>query len=463
MMTRRENHQLSMFTTSLEEVVPQDHFLRKLAARVNFGFVYEELAPYYCPNNGKPSIDPVVITKQLLIGFLYGINSERRLEEECKYNVAYRWFLGLSFDEKIPDHSTISQLRRRKFNDADLFKKLFAQVLRLCVEARLVSGKLLLTDSTHIKANASKTSKTTVVIEREMAEYFTRLDAYESEERERLGMPEIARKLPKTKQTEQTQSTTDTEAGWLARPSKPEGFHYLSHQTLDSENGIIIDIAVTAANISDNVPYLEQIERSIETLEEMEIHVQAVAADSAYDTAMIHKQLNERELAVYMPKKETGGNSKTEFSRDDFRYDPEKDEFTCPNGETLRFGCLQRPEYGVLREYRGTPKVCKACLLREKCLAPSQRTRAIRVNIFQNIVDKHHETDGSPEHNAALNNRQIWCEGTFANQKSKHNLKQLFRRGLKAATDHCLLSACAVNLKRLIKHSARDIECTARA
>jgi len=108
MMTRRGGVQLSMFSTSLDEVVPEGRFLRKLESAIDFAFVYEELKPYYCEDNGKYSTDPVVIVKSLLIGFLYGINSERRLEEELKYNVAYRWFLGLGFNECIPDHSTIS-------------------------------------------------------------------------------------------------------------------------------------------------------------------------------------------------------------------------------------------------------------------------------------------------------------------------------------------------------------------
>lgn len=409
-------------------------------------------SPYYSEKNGKPSIDPVIIVKQLLIGFLYNINSERRLEEECKYNVAYRWFLGLRFDESIPDHSTISQLRRRKFNDADLFKKLFARVLKLCVEAGLVSGKLLLTDSTHVKANASKSSKYTALVERETQEYFKRLDTYEAEERKRLGMPEIERNLPENKITEQTKSASDPDAGWLCRPNKPDGFHYLAHQTIDSENGIIIDVDVTAGNTPDNMPYIEQIGRSIDALSEMNIKTEAVCADASYDTALIHKDLDKYRVDVYMPKKEVADNLKTEFKKKEFTYNSEADTFTCPAGETLTFKCLQRSESGVFREYRSDTKVCKGCPNREKCLAPSQKSRKILINIFQDIVDKHHESDGSAEYINALNKRQVWCEGSFSAQKLQHNLKQMFRQGLKAAADHCLLSACALNLKRLVKH-----------
>jgi len=159
MMSERRGVQLSLYTPSLDEIVENDEFLRRLDELVDFSFIYDELRPYYCTDNGRYSTDPVVIVKSLLIAFIYGISSERRLEHELKYNALYRWFIGLSFGERVPDHSTISQLRRRKFNDADLFKKLFMRVLELCAEAGLVSGRLLVTDSTHVKANASKTRR----------------------------------------------------------------------------------------------------------------------------------------------------------------------------------------------------------------------------------------------------------------------------------------------------------------
>jgi transposase len=432
-------------------MVPMDHFLRKLDAIINFSFIYDVVRKLYCENNGRPGIDPVVLVKYLLVGFLYGIESERRIEQEIRVNMAYRWFLGLDIGDRIPDHSTISQLRRRKFNGSDLFKELFAHVLRLCVEAGLLSGKLLLTDSTHIKANATKMAKVTVEIEQNMTEYFERLDAYEAEERERLGMPEITRKSPAPKKVKQTVSVTDPESGWLSRPNKPDGFHYLTHQTLDVQNGMIIDVAVTAGNTSDNIPYLNQFNRCKELLNMMNIEVEAVCADSAYDTALIHKEMETREITIYTPKKETADNTKVDFKREDFHYNNETDEFICPNGEVLKLRCLQRSENGVFREYRADSKICKRCLDCEKCLTPSQASRKIQVNIFQDIVDKHHEADGSEEYRAALRQRQILCEGTIASQKEHHNLKRLFRRGLKAAEEHCLLSAIAINLKRMVK------------
>jgi len=454
MMSERRGVQLSMYTPSLDEIVESDEFLRKLDELVDFSFIYDELRPYYCSDNGRYSTDPVVIVKSLLIAFIYGIGSERSLEHQLKYNALYRWFIGLSYDERVPDHSTISQLRRRKFNDADLFKKLFMRVLELCAEAGLVSGRLLITDSTHVKANASKNSKITVEIERRTDEFFEQLDAYEAVERERLGLPEITRKPPKAKTVSQTQSMTDPEAGWLSRPCKPNGFHYLSHQTIDGENGVIVDVSVTPGNANDCVPYIEQIDRAVDTLEGMGIEVETVCGDSAYDNALIHKEIEDRNLAFYTPKKDTSDVTKVEYKRDDFTYDKQSDTFTCPHGERLTPKNTQRGENGIFREYRSNTKVCNGCPHRDKCLAPSQKSRKIQINIFQDIVDRHHAAEGTAEYNDALRKRQIWCEGTFAAQKAQHNLRQLFRRGLRAAADHCLLSACAVNLKRLVMCTA---------
>ena len=455
MLTRREHMQLKMHSVTIEDMVPTDHFIRKLDAILDFSFIYEKVRNLYCENNGRPSIDPVMIMKYLLLGFLFGVESERRIEQEIQVNMAYRWFLGLDIDDRVPDHSTISQLRRRKFKGTNLIKELFAHVLRQCAEAGLVGGKLLLTDSTHIKANAAKMSKEKVEVEKDMTNYFERLDEYEAEERERLGMPDITRKTPEPKKTEQTKSVTDPDAGWLSRPNKPEGFHYLSHQTFDAKNGIIVDVAVTAGNISDNVPFLDQIGRCEEKLNAFNIEVEAVCADSAYDTAIIHKEMETREITIYTPEKETSDSTKAEYKRDDFSYKQDTDEFVCPNGERLELRCLQRTESGVFREYRADTKICSQCPDREKCLAPSQISRKIQVNIFQHIVDKHHLADNTPEFEAAMRKRQILAEGTFAAQKAHHNLRRLLRRGIEAAEDHCLLSAIAINLKRLVKCTGR--------
>ena len=455
MLTQRENAQIKLHCITIEDLVPQDHFLRDLDATVDFSFIYDEVREYYCTNNGRPCIDPVILVKFLLIGFLFGIESERRIEREIQVNMAYRWFLGLDLDERIPDHSTISQLRRRKFNGPDLFRRLFERVLALCIEKELVDGKLILTDSTHVKANASRKSEYTVLVEKEAAWYMERLDRYEAMERERLEQagkikPKRNRSVSESEpvQVEKTVSTTDSEAGFLQRPGKPNGMHFLDHQSVDAKNGIIVDVAVTPGNMTDAAPYLDRIEY-IE--EHIGLEIETVGVDSAYDISLVHQELSEKGIQLIAPTNDETPNYKVELERDDFAYNEEEDVFICPQGKTLPLRRLQRSECNISREYRADRKDCKNCPIREKCLSASQPCRRIQVNIFEDAVKRNHAGDGTAGNKKVLDLRQIWCEGRFAAQKARHNLRQTFRRGLEAAETHCLLSATALNLKRMVK------------
>lgn len=175
MMTRRDGVQQKMLCVTLESLMPQEHFLRRLDGLMDFSFIYQRVESLYS-RRGRPSIDPVVVVKMLLLGYMYGIDSERRLEQEVRVNIAYRWFLGIDLDEPVPDHSIFSQLRRRKFNGAALFEELFDEVVRKCIEYGLIDGKLLLTDSTHVRANARNDVLERVAVEAEPSAYLQRLN-----------------------------------------------------------------------------------------------------------------------------------------------------------------------------------------------------------------------------------------------------------------------------------------------
>ncbi len=227
--------------------------------------------------------------------------------------------------------------------------------------------------------------------------------------------------------------------------------HYLNHQSIDAKHGIIVDVAVTPGNVSDCIPYLDRIEYMEETVG---IHIETVVVDSGYDNSLIHKELDERGITIYTPPKDTSDTSKTEFNRRDFIYKEPEDLFICPNSKELKLNRLQRNESTITWEYKASTKDCKTCPHRGKCLAPSQTSRRIQVNIFEAIVRKHHARDETAEYEEALKKRQILSEGTFGTQKRENNLRQLYRRGIKAAETHCLLSATAMNLRRMIRHAA---------
>src|SRR5699024_4441069 len=295
--------QLKLHMVTIEDLMPQEHFLRKLEAALDLSFVYEETSPLYSRKYGRPPIDPVVLVKYLLVGFLYGIPSERQIEQRVQTDVALRWYLGLDLFDRVPDHSTISQLRRRKPNFRKIFRRLFEEVVRQCVAKGLASGRLVGTDSTHVKANASRASEELVALQESPGAYWERLDAYEEEGLEELERRTGKRRKKRVKQikkdrrqTKKRVSRTDPEAGHMKRPGKPRGQHYLSHQTVDTDCGVILDVTVTPGDVYDSVPYLDQIERVHRNI----LPIQAATADAAYDFPLAHQALKELEIQFFV-------------------------------------------------------------------------------------------------------------------------------------------------------------------
>lgn len=178
----------------IDNLVPKEHLLRKIDNKIDFSFIYDIVEDLYCLDNGRPSLDPVMLFKMMLIGYLYGIRSERRLIDEIKVNIAYKWFLGLSLTDKVPDYSTISQNRRRRFNGTDVFEKIFDRIVFQAMDLGLVKGKILYTDSTHLKANANKNKHEKKEVERSVKEYIYDLDDAVNEDRKQHNKKPLKKK-----------------------------------------------------------------------------------------------------------------------------------------------------------------------------------------------------------------------------------------------------------------------------
>ena len=429
-----------------------------MEAALDLSFVYEETAPLYSKKYGRPPIDPVVIVKYLLVGFLYGIPSKRQIEQRIQTDIALRWYLGLDFFDRVPDHSTISQLRRRKPSFRKVFRRLFKEVVRQYIEKGLVSGRVIGTDSTHVRANASRASEELVEVVEEAGVYWEKLDAYEEEGLEQLAAQTGKRRKKRTKQikrdnrrTHKRISRTDPEAGHMKRPGKPEGPHYLSHQAVDSDYGIIVGQTVTAGDVNDSVPFLGLIEHIHENV----VPIQAATADTAYDFPLAHRALGELGIGFFVRPQKTAARVSVQFTRDDFCRDENRDVYLCPIGKDLCLRRLARSASGLFWEYQADKRGCALCPLREKCLRESDKRGARKVSVSYFAADRQRNLErcSSPEYREALKLRQVWCEGSFSAQKHEHNLARVLRRGLEAAEDHCLLSATALNLKRIIKHA----------
>ena len=309
-----------------------------------------------------------------------------------------------------------------------------------------------------MRANASRASEELVEVAEEAGVYWERLDDYEEEGLEELERRTGKRRKKRTKQikrdnrrTHKRVSRTDPESGHLKRPGKPEGPHYLAHQAVDSDYGIIVGQTVTAGDVNDSVPFLGLIEHIHENV----VPIQAATADAAYDFPLAHRALGELGIGFFVRPQKTAARVSVQFTRDDFCRDENRDVYLCPIGKELCLRRLARSASGLFWEYQADKRDCALCPLREKCLRESDKRGARKVSVSYFAADRQRnlERRSSPEYREALKLRQVWCEGSFSAQKREHNLARVLRRGLEAAEDHCLLSATALNLKRMIKHA----------
>jgi transposase len=186
MLRSNPNVQNSFEFVCLEDLVPQGHLLRKIQKHIDFSFILEMVKPYYCEDNGRPSVDPVMLFKMMFIGYLYGIRSERQLEQEVQLNVAYRWFVGLGLTDRVPDHSTLS-LNRKRLQDSTIVQDIFDHIVFKAIELRMIAGRVLITDSTHLKANANKRKFMKQEVEKSVKTYLKDLDEAIQEDRAKHG------------------------------------------------------------------------------------------------------------------------------------------------------------------------------------------------------------------------------------------------------------------------------------
>ena len=215
MLKDRPPIQSAMEFVSIDERVPKDHLLRKIERTIDFGFIHDLVKDLYCTDNGRPALDPTLLFKLLFIGYLFGVRSERQLIRDVEVNVAYRWFLGLGLTDNVPDASTLSQNRRRRFNDSEIYQQIFDEVVFQAMRKKLVSGRVLYTDSTHLKANANKNKFVKVEAQKSSLDYLGVLDKAIEEDRLTHGKKPLAKRSSASQEREIKQSTTDPDAGYF--------------------------------------------------------------------------------------------------------------------------------------------------------------------------------------------------------------------------------------------------------
>jgi len=434
----------------IEQLVPADHLLRKIDRYIDFSFIREKTRPLYCADNGRPSLDPVVLFKMLFIGYFYGIRSERQLVKDIEVNVAYRWFLGMTLTEKVPHYSTISQNRRRRFNQSNICQEIFDEIVFQAMKKNLVEGKFLFTDSTHLKANANKKKFKREQVSKSTLAYIEALEAAVDEDRKDHGKKPLKPKDPddagKEEDTKETRiSTTDPESGFMVREGKPEGFFYLDHVTVDGALNLITDVHVTPGNVHDSVPYVERLERQID---QFGFEVEGVALDAGYLSIPICKALQDKDIFAVIAHRRFHP-TRGLFPKWQFTYDPENDCYYCPQNERLIYKTTNRHGH---REYKSDPKICAGCSRLKECTRSKNHTKLITRHIWEDSKDWVRENRLSPEGKELYSRRKETIERSFADAKELHGLRYARYRGRKKVLDQCLLTAAVMNMKKIANY-----------
>jgi transposase len=300
MMGQHTRSESLFYYFRLEDQVPENHLLRLVDKHINFGFVRERLKDSYS-ETGRPSIDPELLLRILLIGYLYGVSSERKLVEELCMHLAWRWFTGLGFDQEIPNHSTFSKNRHGRFQESKVFEQLFEEVVAQCLSVGLVRGDQLSVDGTFVEANASKESR----IPREQ---LTEAAQVNRTVREYLAELEIQNPVEEPTHNQDKVSTTDPDSTYATKGGTPARMGYYNNYLIDNHSCIVVGVQATGARLSEESRAAEDM---IARFAEWQGRKpQSIAADASYGNGEFLQWLTDREIKPYMPTRDAVGRTR---------------------------------------------------------------------------------------------------------------------------------------------------------
>jgi transposase len=447
MMGRLNHDQGQLFYSfSLEEAVPDDHLVRKIAAVLDLSWVHADLAPHY-PDNGRPSIDPQLMIRMLIIGYLFAIRSERALCRDVQVNLAYRWFCELSIEDKIPDHSAFSRARNERFRDSDIFRRVFEHVVETCIAAGLVGGEGFAVDASLIVADANKQRS---IPGAEWNKERAAKDARRAV-REYLATLDDAAFGAASEVTPKFISPSDPAAQWTGAMRGPAFFAYANNYLIDVKLGVIMDVEASRAIRQAEVGAAKtMIER---TEQHFDIKPARLAADSAYGSgANLNWLVNDKKIAPHIPVIDKSKREDGTFSRDDFTFDKERNVYICPAGKPLTTtGRLVNDGETLL--YMASMRHCRRCPLKAHC-CPKAAFRRVPRSIYEEARDVARALAKTEAFERSRHDRKR-IEMLFAHLKRILRLGRLRLRGPCGAQFEFTLAAIAQNLRRLAKLVAR--------
>ena len=425
MITINKNIQSEIVFMTMEEMVPKDSLFRKIDKYIDFTFIYEKVKNLYCEDNGRPSVDPVVLFKIVFIQAIDGIKSMRQTCKKIKVDAEYRWFLGIPFGQDTPHFSTFSKNYERRFKNSKIFEEIFIEIVRQAIKYNLIDGTTFYTDSTHKKANANK-NKYNDEIERNVKERRKWLEKEINEERKKHGRKPFEYK-EEIEEKHIKVSKTDPESGYYHRDNKEKGFMYLDHRTVDDKCNIIVDAYITKGNVHDSEPFIERAEYIKRTFG---FEIKRYGVDSGYLTLDIKKYFIENNIfGVFGYRRYGTPESRKEKSN--YQYVKELDiYYDKRDGEVLEYkGLIDKLGY---KKYENTDK-----------------TKVIRRHIHEEWNEKFRENRISKEGKELYKRRKEHVERSFADSKQNHGYRYAMHKGVLKNQHYTWLICAAQNMKNI--------------
>ena len=454
MMGRRDDGQSQFFYAfDLDKVVPPDHLVRQIDAVLDLDWVHKELAPYYS-HTGRPSIDPVLMIRMLIVGYVFAIRSERRICAEVQVNLAYRWFCKLGIEDSIPDHSVFCRARHERFRESDALRRVFEGVVAQCIAAGLVAGEGFSIDASLIKADVDKKKRVpgdqpiawpkAEEASRAVREYLAALDAARSDEESGGGDDSGSSGGDSRGKPPKEVSLTDPQAAWVARKGTDPFFAYDANYLIDNKAGIIVDAEGTRANRTAEIAITETMVDRIKR--RFDLRPQRLAGDSVYGAVRLLKALVDRKITPHVPVWDKSARHDDTFSRADFVFDQERNVYICPGGKELT--STGNIDQGHIVYYRANKNDCSACLLKPRCTTGPMRK--VTRDLNEDVRDRVRALAKTEAFRWSRRERKK-VEMLFAHMKRILKFDRLRLRGLSGAKDEVLLTATAQNLRRLAK------------
>ena len=468
---------------SLEDLVPEDHFYRRLEARLDLSFVRDLVGPLYA-NGGRPSVDPVVFFKLQLVMFFEDIRSERQLMGVASDRLSLRWYLGYDLFEPLPDHSSLTRIRERY--GLEIFRRFFERIVEECVEAGLVWGEELFFDATKVEANASMESRIPrFAAQTHLGGLFGDEGAAETEAEDETPEPyaesDLVGALPAAsdrglraknakrkdwisregkpdrtivrngyrRRSDYELSSTDPDASLMQHKKGATRMGYHAHYVVDGGKArVILNVLVTPADVTENQPMLDLLFR---TRFRWRARVRRVTGDSKYGTKEIVAAVEKASIRAYVSMADFETKS-SYYGASRFVYEPEKDLYRCPQGEPLRLYTHSYTER--LSRYRADPESCKACPLKPEC-TPGDSGRVLMRSFDEEILKRVRAYRDTGPYEKALRKRKVWVEPMFGEAKEWHGMSRFRLRRLWRVNVEALVIAAGQNIKRLLACSGR--------